>query len=387
MKPSLIVLTTLALAGATALAQEGVTDKEVVLGIVVPMSGPAALTGIGAELGHRIAAAEVNAAGGINGRKVRIAVEDDGYVPSRAYQGLVKLNDGGVLGIVGTSGAASLAAMLPVLEEKRIPTIVNTSVSKAAVEPVRPHIFMIGASYQDLFFAEVKYIREHDKPSGPYALIRQDDDYGALVEDGFKRAVNDFKLPSVEVIRFKRGQKEFAAEILKLRSEKIGAIAIGGVIAEIPAVLKELAKLKMNIPVATPHTGNIAMASKLSAPYGMSYYAADYVATLQSDGAKNFRALANKYLSEDERANMNRFSITAYLGTKVMIKAAEECGKDVNRACVVGKIKAMRSFDTNGLTKPLDFSKPNNTAATAVQVVRVDPVKGTITDVTGFVDY
>lgn len=386
MKYSVVLLGWLALAG-TAFAEHGVTNKEVVLGAVVPMSGPANLTGIAAELGSRLAAAEANSAGGVNGRTIRVAVEDDGYVPSRAYQGLVKLIDDGVLGIVGTSGAASLAAMLPVLEEKGIPTIVNTSVSKAAVEPTRPHIFMVGAPYEHLFYAQLKYIREHDKPNGPYALIRQDDDYGALVEEGFKRAVKEFNLPAVEVIRFKRGQKEFAAEILKLRSEKIGSIAIGGVIAETPAVLKELAKLKMNIPVATPHTGNIPMTSKLSAPYGMSYYAADYVATIQSDGAKHLRELASRYLTEDERSKMNRFSITAYIGTKAMIKAIEECGKEVTRTCVVGKIKAMRNFDTNGLSKPLDFSKPNNTAGTAVQVVKVDPVKGTITDLTGFIDY
>lgn len=387
MRRSLFVFALFACATAPVFAEDGVTDKEVVLGAVLPMSGPANLPGIAAELGHRLATTEANDAGGVNGRRIRIAIEDDGYVPSRAHQGVVKLLDTGVLGIIGTSGAASLAAMLPVLEEKRVPTIVNTSVSKAAVEPPRPHIFMLGAPYEHLFYAQMKYIREHDKPTGPYALIRQDDDYGALVEEGFKRAIRDFKLPSVEVIRFKRGQKEFAAEILKLRGEKIGAIAIGGVVAETPGVLKELAKLKMNIPVATPHTGNIPMTAKLSAPYGMSYYAADYVATLESKGAKHLRDLAQKYLTDEERSKMNRFSITAYLGTRVMIKAIEECGKDVTRTCVVSKVKGMRDFDTKGLSKPLDFSKPNNTAGTAVQVVKIDPVKGTLTEVTGFVDY
>lgn len=266
MKESLVVTATLAALGALSSAhgqEAGVTATEVRLGAVLPMSGPASFPGLGAELGTRLALIEVNEKGGIGGRQVKLVVEDDGYQPNRAYQGLTKLIDTGVLAIVGTSGAASLAAMLPLIDEKKILTMVSTSASKAAVEPARPHVFMIGADYEDLFFAQIKYIRDNEKPSGPYAVIRQDDDYGALVEEGFQRAVKELNLPSVEPIRFKRGQKEFAAEVLKLRSQNIGSLSIGGVIAETPAVLKELSKFKMNIPTANPHTGNIDMTLKL----------------------------------------------------------------------------------------------------------------------------
>lgn len=384
-----LLFTALAAAALTAAhAQEaGVTNDEVRLGAVLPMSGPASFPGIAADIGSRIAIAEVNAKGGVHGRQVKLLIEDDGYVPSRAYQGLTKLLDTGVLAVIGSSGAASLAAMLPLIDEKKIPLMVSTSVSKAAVEPVRPYIFMVGGEYEDLFYAQIKYIRDHDKPMGPYAVIRQDDDYGALVEDGFKKAVKDLGLPSVEPIRFKRGQKEFAAEVLKLRSQNIGAIAIGGVIAETPAVLKELAKFKMNIPSANPHTGNIDMTLKLSAPYGMSYYAADYVATIGSAAAADFRKLAVRFATPEEHPKMNRFTLTAYLGTKAVLHAMGQCGRNLTRGCLVEKLKATKNLDASGLTKPLDFSGPKNTAATSVQVVRVNPADGSIVPVTDFVQY
>lgn len=384
----LLLMSLAAISITAAHGQEnGVTDTEITLGAVLPMSGPASFTGIAADIGNRIALAEVNGKGGIHGRKVKILVEDDGYVPSRSYQGLVKLVDTGVLAIVGSSGAAGLGAMLPLIDQKKIPLMVSTSVSKAAVEPVRPYIFMVGAEYEDLFYAQMKYIHEHDKPKGPYAMIRQDDDYGALTELGFRRAVKEFSLPSVEPIRFKRGQKDFSAEVLKLRSENVGSIAIAGVIAETPAVLKEMSKFKMTIPTANPHTGNIDMTMKLSAPYGIRYYAADYVATIGSAEASAFRKLAASAVSPEDQAKMSRFTLTGYLGTKAVLHAIGECGRNVTRACLIEKLKATKDLDATGLTKPLDFSGPKNTAATMVQVVHVDPGEGKVTPLTGFVSY
>ena len=387
MKKTIIATVALATAVAAQAQEAGVTPTEIRLGAVLPMSGPASFPGIGSELGSRMAIIEVNEKGGIAGRRINLVVEDDGYQPSRAYQGLTKLIDTGVLALVGTSGAASLAAMLPIIDEKKILTMVNTSASKAAVEPARPHIFMIGADYEDLFYAQIKYIKENDKPTGPYAVIRQDDDYGALVEGGFTRAVKELKLPSVEPIRFKRGQKDFSAEVLKLRSQNIGSLSIGGVIAETPAVLKELAKFKMNIPTANPHTGNIDMTLKLSAPYGMSYYAADYMATIGSEGAAELRKLAARHLSAEEQGKMNRFTISAYLGTKAVLHGVGQCANDLTSRCVAEKIKATKGLDVGGLASPLDFTGPRNTAATTVQVVRVNPAEGTIKPVTGFVKY
>lgn len=75
----------LALLGTTLAAgsfaqQQGVTDTEIVVGDILPLTGPPALLGVAHNIGVKLAVAEVNAAGGINGRKVRLISEDDGYV-------------------------------------------------------------------------------------------------------------------------------------------------------------------------------------------------------------------------------------------------------------------------------------------------------------------
>ena len=62
----------------------GVTATEILIGEVQPMSGPASLIGKAGAAGSKLAIAEINANGGINGRKLRAIYEDDGYVPARS---------------------------------------------------------------------------------------------------------------------------------------------------------------------------------------------------------------------------------------------------------------------------------------------------------------
>src|SRR5258708_35749807 len=82
------------LAGGQALAaDQGVTDTEILIGDVEPLTGPPALLGVAHTIGVKLALAEVNAAGGINGRKIRYVVEDDGYISTRTIHGLRKIID------------------------------------------------------------------------------------------------------------------------------------------------------------------------------------------------------------------------------------------------------------------------------------------------------
>ncbi len=100
------------MAGAISAAQaeDGVTDTQITLGGSTALTGPGALVGIAHDLGEKVAAAEINEAGGINGRKLVRFFEDDGYVPARTVQAARKLLDvDKVLAITASSPTKSLA--------------------------------------------------------------------------------------------------------------------------------------------------------------------------------------------------------------------------------------------------------------------------------------
>lgn len=373
-----------------AMAEEGVTDTEVVFGNIVPLTNPVtASLAYQVIYGNQVAAAEWNEKGGINGRKIVLKDEDDAYVPANTVQALQKLIDEGVFAMLTTGAGAGVAATLPILEEQAIPTMVNFSPYEPAINPVKPSIFMIGASYEDLLFGEIKYIVENkmEGQTPKIGVIRQDDDFGKQVEAAFSRAVEEFNLDHADPLTFKRGQKDFGAEMLKMRAAGVNILIAGGVTSEIPAMAKEAAKFKMDVRMATVPTGQLAPIVKLMQPTGFVYYSGDYVSPLGSEGAKHFEEMANKYLKEDEVKGLSRYSLTAYAASQIMFQAAEACGKDLTRACISEKLASGEKFDTNGVTEPITFSADRHVAATETLVVEIDSKTGAITAVTDLEQY
>ena len=69
---------------------------------------------------------EANAAGGINGRKIKYVLEDDGYVTARTIQGVKKVTDvDKAFAMLGISGSGQSIAVMPLLEKAGIPTVID----------------------------------------------------------------------------------------------------------------------------------------------------------------------------------------------------------------------------------------------------------------------
>ena len=103
------------LAAGQAMATQGVTKNDIVLGSIQDMSGPLASYSKPLVNGMRMHIDEINEAGGINGRKLKLIVEDSGYDPKKgvlAAQKLVQRDQ--VFAVVGTIGTAVNLAAMPV---------------------------------------------------------------------------------------------------------------------------------------------------------------------------------------------------------------------------------------------------------------------------------
>src|SRR6185295_2672424 len=111
-----ITIATLALLGATpALAQQGVSPTEIVIGTAQDLSGPIVSLSKPAVNGMRMRIDEVNAAGGVNGRKLRLVVEDHGYDPKRAVLAAQKLvQQDKIFAALGSIGTPTAMAAMPI---------------------------------------------------------------------------------------------------------------------------------------------------------------------------------------------------------------------------------------------------------------------------------
>ena len=351
---SLLLSTACLAVGPACAADPGITDTEILIGDVEPLTGPPALLGVAASLGHRIAIAEANAAGGINGRKIKYVLEDDGYVTARTIQGVKKVIDvDKVFAMIGISGSGQSIAVMPVLEKSGIPTVIDVAPVKFLWEPPRKNVFVIGQSYEEGIVHLVDYLADKN-PGKKWGLITQDDDYGITVRDGFDSVVKAKKLNVVYSGNYKKGQQDFSSDMLQLKESGAEVFLAGGIIAENIAMMKELEKLGVKPVTGIFWPGRIEPVLKLMGPAGDGIYAVDYVEPFASAAGKAFLEKAKPLVSEAEFKGINRYTMTGYAAAKVLIAAIERCGKQPTWACTISELEKTKDVDT-GVMAPISF--------------------------------
>ncbi|WP_161601116.1 ABC transporter substrate-binding protein [Neoaquamicrobium microcysteis] len=378
MRPASKLLTALCLAlgSSAALANDpGVTDTEIVVGGFVPFTGPAGLLGYAGTLGSRIAAAEINDRGGVNGRKINLIVEDDEYVPAKSVQAMQKLIDvHDIFAMTSVSGGSHGLAVMPMIEEHNIPTINPLVTTDAHFEPARASFFGIGMSYQQGVIDLVRFV-DATEDGLTWGSIVQDDESGIPREEGLDTVLAELGKEAVLKQRFKRGQADFAAEVLRAREAGVDAIVLGGLPAQNAAILKEAKKIGYAPKFGAVWMDHIPQVIDLYGPEGDGVYVYDFVPSMTDERLKPFLELANKYLPAEDVPKLNRYSIIAYTGMKVHAAAMEACGKELTRACEIENLKKIRDFDA-GFMAPLSFGEDVRLTDLKGSVLRVDHAAG-----------
>lgn len=373
-------LTTLALVGLVALtattfpavAKQGVTDKEIVLGDIVPLTGPPALLGVAHNLGVRVAIAEANEAGGINGRQIRLISEDDGYVPSRTIQGVRKLiNSDKVFALTAVSGTAQSLAAMPLFKQSGIPAMAPITTHRGLYDPIVDNIFVVGYDMADAVSELVAQMADR-YPGKKWAIISQDDDYGEDVRRGFDKVVKDKNLDVVSRQIFKKGQTDFSSEILQVRQSGADVLMAGGVLGENVTMARELERIGHRIPMGVTYVSRVPAAVKLMGSAAENVYVMDYVYLEDQPEAQEFMDKIRKYLSTDEQARVNRYTFTGYASTRALIEAMRACGDDLTWKCTIDQLNQLSDLETGTMT-PLTFTPDDHLAAPRLFLLKADP--------------
>ena len=193
--PSALSIATIALAltAMPAAAQKkygpGATDTEIKIGQTMPYSGPASAYG---TIGKVEAAyfKKINDEGGINGRKLLLLSEDDGYSPPKAVEQIRKLvEQDNVLFTFNTLGTPSNSAIHKYMNAKKVPHLfLATGASKWADPKNFPWTMGLNISYETEGQIYGKYLLKN-KPNAKVAVLYQNDDYGKDLLNGFKEGL------------------------------------------------------------------------------------------------------------------------------------------------------------------------------------------------------
>jgi branched-chain amino acid transport system substrate-binding protein len=218
----------------TAVADEtrGVTAGEIVLGMHTDLSGPAATYGVSSSNAVKMQFDEVNAAGGIHGRKIRLIVEDTQYQVPRAVQAGTKLiNRDRIFAMVAPLGTPMNNALFKDQFEAGVPNLFPLSAARSMYQPFNRLKFYGAASYVDQVRAGINYFVKQKGKKAVCAMY-QDTDFGKEVLDGVQLQVDELKLKIVETATHKPTDQDFTAQITRLKTAGCDLVVLGTIVRD-----------------------------------------------------------------------------------------------------------------------------------------------------------
>ncbi len=211
--------------GFTACNREPDTIK---LGIAGPMTGSEAKFGEQLKKGAEAAVADLNAAGGINGKKVELVVGDDACDPKQAQSVANKLVEAKVSAVIGHFCSSSTIPASAVYAENNLIDITPASTNPQVTERKLPTVFRTCGRDDQQGTVAADFIATKLKPKA-VAVIHDKTTYGQGLADATKNRLNgEHKIKEVLYEGINKGDKDFSSLVTKLKGLKVDAIFFGG---------------------------------------------------------------------------------------------------------------------------------------------------------------
>jgi len=228
------VLIALCLAMTCGLAYAQSTIK---VGFFGPLTGPFAGLGLDAKKGAEFATKQLNAAGGINGKKVELVTYDDQGNPAEAVSVVRKLMEhDDVAAIIDGSLSLTSIAAAPVVNQGKTPMVVAYS---NAVAVVKDHPYI----YRWASVADVQgWVMAHDavkKGFKTFAILMQDEDYGRGIINGFERGIEKLGGKVLYKRPFAPSEREFRSYLTAIKGLNVDAVIAAGFGPALTAIGRE----------------------------------------------------------------------------------------------------------------------------------------------------
>ena len=310
--------------GGGAAAAPGVTADTITLGMVTPLTGQFAALGVDGRAGAEALIATVNDAGGINGRKLALSVQDDQYDPKQAVAGARYFaSQEPVLGIWGNNGTATTLAGLPTLQQSGVPLLFPMALSTKLAEYDKSFASMLTLSGQFNLYSNW-IATQPDQAAAKWGILYQNDGTSAEVVDGFKKG----KTPVTADATFERAATTYAPQLQRLQQAGITNVVFIGNANQLSVTLKEADQTGFKLKW-TSSLGNTGPdLAKLVGPLAEGVVTVNpYAPPRATCPAPTSSAPRWTSTSRARRRACSRCN--SWVGGKIIVDALQRTGKDV----------------------------------------------------------
>jgi branched-chain amino acid transport system substrate-binding protein len=289
------------------------------------------LAGFGKQsrLGMMLRVDEINEQGGINGRKLKLLVEDSAYDPKKAVLAAQKLvNQDKIFAMVGHIGTAQNLAAMPVQFEKNIVNFFPITAAREMYEPFNKLKYAFAATYFEQMKASLPKLVK-DKAIKKPCAIYQDDEFGLEVLRGGEAGLKSVGMDYVEKTSFKRGATDFSSQVAKMKAAGCDFVVLGTIIRETIGTIAESRKTGFSPVFLGSSAAYTDLIHKLGGKAMDGMYATHTVAhPYLDDAAQPIRFWASKYktkFTDDPTV----FSVYGYVIIDSWAKAAAKAGQNL----------------------------------------------------------
>lgn len=335
---------------------------EIVIGEYDSLTGGDATFGLSTNKGVRMAFDEINAAGGIKGKKISLITFDDQGKNEEAAAAVTRLiAQNNVLAIIGGVASSRTKAAAPIAQSNKVPLISPAS-TNPDITKVGDYIFRV--CFIDPFqgFVGAKFARENLKVKRAAILRDVKNDYSVGLADVF---ATEFKKMGGEIVAdlsYQSGDIDFKAQLTQIRSKNPEIIYVPGYYTEAGLIALQTRQLGIKAPLLGGDGWDSDRLSEIgkdaiNGNYYSNHYTSESTDPIVTEFIKKFKAKYNE--------NPDAFAALAYDAARILAQAIERAPELTSKAI---RDELARTKDFVGVTGKISMNENRDAIKSAVIV-------------------
>ncbi len=346
----------LAAVGAALLGGPAAAQDTIKIGVTQPLTGAFAASGNYVAQGAKIAEEEINKAGGVLGKKIQLIIEDNKSNPTEAVATAEKLIVRDKVPVMMGAWSSTLTlAVMPKLEEYKVPMLVETSSSGKITTSGNPYVFRISPTSQMEAKAFTPLFKKMSIKKADFLSTNNDFGLGAAKEFAEAAKADGVQVGTMETMDPKA--TDFSAQLAKIKASGSDTLFVTTAVEQATLILKQAKDQQVKARIIT--TGGSVSPDQLIAQAGEaangSYHLVFFTpwfpeAVKNPDVAKKFVALWN-----EKKHNVGGLTegFRGWDGLNVIVAAIKAAGKAEPEAIT----KAMWGVKVAGINGDIAFIK------------------------------
>ena len=222
------------------------SQSTIKIGVITSLTGSQAAFGEAHKNGYSIALDEINARGGVLGKKLELDWYDDQSKPDQAVQGVSKLVDQDrVPVLLGAYSSENTKAIVPSVTQRETPLIIPTATADNVMDSKSPWIFRICAGANDYAAATIAFLKNNGAPK-TMAIVYENTNFGQSNKNAMAAAAKEAGINVVAVESYEAKSPDYKAVLQRVKSANPDVIYFCSYLLDAGTLMRQAREIDLN---------------------------------------------------------------------------------------------------------------------------------------------